>query len=56
MMQPSFIKNLVTLLNEAQIEALAEWPPNHGGGVQCLQILFGNLMNLFLIYLQEAER
>jgi hypothetical protein len=33
-----------------------EWPTNFGGGEACLQILLGTLMNVFLIYLQNAEK
>lgn len=52
----NFLRNLIYLLQEEQIDALSEWPSNFGGGETCLQILLGTLLNIFLLYLQQAEK
>jgi hypothetical protein len=36
--QPLFLKNLIKLLGEAQIESLNEWPLSFGGGEVLLLI------------------
>lgn len=54
--QSGFLRNLISLLAESQVDSLAEWPSGFGGGQACLQILLGTLMNIFLLYLQHAER
>lgn len=54
--QVGFLRNLISLLDEPQVDSLAEWPASFGGGEACLQILLGTLMNIFLMYLQNAEK
>lgn len=48
----NFFQSLIGLLKEQQLETILEWPINFGGGEVCITTMFGNLMKIFLVYLQ----